>query len=202
MKTGNRFRPAAMKLMLAATLALIGVFALSGPASAGFSGANGTANCSDLNMADNADHSYFYRDLRSDTVAAMTWTRLNNMDPTDINTTLMSSENSQTDVIVVDNYMTTECGKAWFSQGGGVLASTSCHSIVSTWACDQHFVRVDLGAMDSITINGQRQLACHENGHTVGLTHSDATATCMYGGYPLLSMYYNSTDIAAINANY
>lgn len=46
-----------------------------------------------------------------------------------------------------------------------VLGRTVCNDAVSSTRCDQHDVRFDTGAPSG------RNLACHETGHAVGLTH-------------------------------
>jgi hypothetical protein len=71
------------------------------------------------------------------------------------------SGSAETDVI----YQVSTSG---FS--GNVIGQTWCNDAVSSTRCDQEYVRFRAaGYVD-------RELACHETGHAVGLTHGpDAT---------------------------
>lgn len=199
-------RSARSVLLFFLTAGVVALVTLPSSGSAtNFSGLTGATGCTALNMADNSGHSYWYEDLQSENVAATDWTRVNNMDPTDINTSRASSLSSLTDVVVRDRYYVDYCGYDWYStSSGGIVGLVTCDSLVSgSSRCEQHSMRMSNTFTDNTTTTNVRGLACHENGHTIGLAHRAADApSCMHQGYPKNALAYDSHDRSHINTNY
>jgi hypothetical protein len=135
----------------------------------------------------------------------MTWSRINNLDPTDINTQMEGSATALTDVIAYDRYYGDYCGYAWFNGSTGLVGLTTCEGIVSgsNPRCEQHGVRISNSFVDAAGTFQERQIACHENGHTLGLQHrpSSATTSCMPDNM-VGTATYDGHDQSIINANY
>lgn len=88
---------------------------------------------------------------------------------------------------------------------GSIIGFTWCDDAVSTIRCDQEYVRFRYHGIDA-------ELACHETGHAVGLTHgqnafpavanNNSSLGCMetpdIGNRPSLG----ATNVGAINATY
>jgi hypothetical protein len=156
------------------------------PASAtNFSGITGLTGCDELNQADNATHNFEYIDLNADNTAATNWVRTNVIDPTVINTSIDSTPDEHTDVNVIDRYYTDYCGYNWYtSSSGGTIGATKCDLLSSTNRCDRHSVRYSNYWTDIASNTGRRWLACHENGHGLGLLHRYENADgCMSPSY-------------------
>lgn len=160
------------------------------PAIAGnFTGANGRTGCSNgspVNMADNRDHYFWYENVTSAVSSAVNYTRTNVYNPTVINTHNDSSNKSTTDVVVRDEDYSTYCGYSWHGSGGSLWGLTTCDSTNSASECEKHTVRYDLSYFNAAGTTDERGLACHETGHTLGLTHRDTDSRCMktFGPYP------------------
>ena len=128
-------------------------------------------NCTDLGsdtpdpsdaffcQTDNSDLTYYTDTSLTTTGAARVESRMNSVyDPTNLSvirhTSPVYSGGSETDIIF--EYRTSVpypyLGLAW------------CDDAVSSTRCDQHYVAFDSATPHSAT-------ACHEAGHTVGLTH-------------------------------
>jgi hypothetical protein len=148
-----------------------------------WSGASGTTGCSSgQNMADNREHTFFYNGIESYTRAAVDWSRANNFDPTEINTSNTVLD-SLTDVVIFDNDMEGEvCGATWLSTYGGNgdfwVGAAFCQSLSGS-ACQQRYVYFDTDFMGPRSNAAEQWLACHEIGHTVGLGHYTAFDGCM-----------------------
>lgn len=174
------------------------------PAGAGnFTGANGRTGCSGgspVNMADNRDHYFWYEDVTSAVSSAVNYTRTNVYNPTDVNTHNASGNTATTDVVVRDQDYSTYCGYSWHP-GGGLWGLTTCDSTNSAGECEKHTVRYDISYFNVAGTTDERGLACHETGHTLGLTHRDTDSRCMktYGPYPTTLADH---DINHLNANY
>jgi hypothetical protein len=79
--------------------------------------------------------------------------------------------------------------------------SEGCAARDPAGACERHEVRYDESFAMPADPNTRRSLACHENGHTLGLTHED-TSSCMH--QPPTSSTYGLTsyDIDWIQSHY
>lgn len=175
------------------------VVAFGGAAQANnWSGATGNTGCtSTLNMADNADHTFYYDSVVNPSETAADGARQDNLNPTDINTSKLGSPSPSTDVVLYDQYYTDFCGLPW----SGLSGFTMCVSTNGASECEKHEVRFNLAAIDGLNPGNDKSLACHEFGHSVGLKHRSAGADgCMdpdhyYAGYA-------GHDEDHINANY
>lgn len=187
----------------------------SNPAvAAHFSGATGGTGCNGgLNRAINADHTYYYDGLTSTDSNAMDWTRSNNMNPTNMNTSKVSQLAGGTDVRVEDDNYTNFCGAVWLSTdspNSGAVGLVTCATLESNGdKCKQHVLRMNTYFTNNTTTANTRGLACHENGHTVGLMHrsqfdvdGELVFTCMHQQYPKNANAYDSHDVAVINNHY
>ena len=194
---GFRFLAA---LFVAAALVMTNAVA----AQANWSGATGLTGCgsgSPVNMADGGTHYFNYVSLNSAVQSAVAWSRTYNYDPTDVNTGYDSTIDSTTDVIVRNQDYTTYCGFDWHSPtSGGTIGLATCDSL-SGLRCEQHTVRFDLSYFNAASQPNERGVACHEIGHTLGLTHRDADNGCMKTSAPQ-NTYLTDHDEAHLNANY
>lgn len=117
--------------------------------------------------------------IRSQVSSAVNYSRAYNLDPTDLVTGYDSSLDSATDVIVRDQDYVDYCGITWHSPtSGGTIGLATCDSRTGL-KCEQHTVRFDLSYIANATTSEERGLACHELGHSVGLTHRDSECGCM-----------------------
>ncbi len=137
-----------------------------------FSGNTNSTSCMQTNMTDGGDHTYHYFDLSQDMKAATGFARSYNFDPTDLDTFYDSSLDGNTDVVVLDEEYTNFCGYTWWSPTrNGTIGLAKCDIKRASGVCNQHAVRYNLHWTSRASVNNQRSLACHENGHTAGLLH-------------------------------
>jgi matrixin len=183
-------------LIVATSLAVV---ALAIPAWAtNFTGGNGQTGCSNgspVNAADGNPHAFYYLDVTSNVRSAVEWVRVNAVEPTDVNTVVETSVNYRTDNVIYDAYYSTFCGFDWTQ----VIGLTTCVSLASNNRCEKHEVRFDLNDMDGFTAFQRQTIACHEIGHTLGLTHRTETDGCMTNPANFASRVYSSHDKAHIN---
>lgn len=141
-----------------------------------FTGANGQTGCN-VNVADNRTHGFFNNALTTATANAVAWTRTNNYDPTDINTTTASSQTALTDVVSFDaDYEGVTCGQTWCcNAGSGLIGYSMCQALNSANECEQDFIYYDTDFMGPQSDANERSLACHETAHSVGLTHRNGS---------------------------
>lgn len=171
-----------------------------------YSGTTGEMGCSSFNEADNATHTYRYVDIEQSTLDSTVWARANVLDPTDVNTQYDNFLDSLTDVVVRDQQYDTYCGYTWYNPSigqGGTIGLAVCDSVVSpgaNWKCEQHTVRINLWYTASAGLFDRRSLACHENGHTLGLKHRDGG--CMKTDAPHDTTNFATHDRDHVNANY
>lgn len=185
-------------------VALIWLVPLSVARATNFSGITGATGCTALNQADNASHSYQYIDLSSYMDSATDYARANAIDPTDVNTVIDGTPDALTDVLVRDRYYDDYCGYNWWTaSAGGVIGLATCDSLSPTSRCEQHTVRYSNVWGDGASTSHRRWLSCHENGHSLGLTHRDAFDSCMTPSpLPTIVVLYSGHDIAHLNAAY
>lgn len=185
------------------------VFSIIMPAHANasnFSGATGSRGCTGgVNMQDNSTMTYSRQSLTSGNDLAVGWVLNNDVVPTDIALAAeMATPDSNTDVIYNDYDYWNYCGYAWHGGLGTVVGLMVCVSLSGS-RCNQAEVDLDTSFTD-ITTPGYRQaLACHETGHTLGLTHNPNNLSSTYGCMPasLESQFiYSPHDLSHINSNY
>ena len=127
----------------AAAVLLVTTFAVAtaGPAAA-YAAATGQTGCNapNGNNAENFDHTYYYSALTTADGAATTWARLNDIDPTAMNTSLLGSVDAATDVVVYDEAYTNYCGFSWYPNPG-LYALTTCVSLTTASTCEKHELR-------------------------------------------------------------
>jgi hypothetical protein len=165
-------------------LALLLVLAPEPPSASAlnFTGPSGGTGCLG-NMADNRDHYVWNDSLSAATLDAANYVRVYTYNPTAINTFTEDVFTSQTDVLLRDyDYEGPWCNLVWRSSSTavtGIVGYTKCLALSGS-ACQQFEVRFDNDWMGPKTTAQERWLACHELGHTVGLTHtSQAVPACM-----------------------
>ncbi|MGH9156713.1 MAG: hypothetical protein ACRD1K_12955 [Acidimicrobiales bacterium] len=170
-----------------------------------FSWRTGDTGCSTANSADSASHGFYYDPgLTGNMAAATNWARSNVIDPTDINTFDVGTVAFDTDVVVYDQDYTTYCGYSWHSPGGsGVVGLNKCVLLATNPAnaCEKNEIRYDESFTNSTTSDNRNGLACHENGHALGLAHV-SSGSCMVTFYPKPLGYSAHEVFDHINAMY
>lgn len=149
---------------------------------ANFGGAAGFA------YADNANHTFYYITTGS-YKSATEWGRINSLNPTDMTSTVQTSSNVDTDVLV----------RAVASGTAGPAASTSCITpgVIAGELCNQF--RITWNS----SYAARNAVGCHEIGHTVALAHSTDAASCMRGGTaPATGSNWTAHDRAHVNGRY
>lgn len=190
--------------LVAALIACVSIGTFATPAqSTNFSGITGLTGCN-LNAADNRSHGYFYNtsQMVQYMIDATNWSRVNNADPTDLNTVLESTLTTATDVVGYSgDFSGTTClgTYTWCCEAGsGIVGVVICESINSASECEQHKLYYDTDALVGGTTNYRRAVACHENGHTVGLAHIGGS--CMNDPANEAQIGWSSThDVVHIN---
>lgn len=126
---------------------------------------------------------------------------------------VMSSQFNPTDLSTVENTTIIYTGSAETdivyqvgNPGSGLNGITWCDDAVTSYQCDQHYVRIVAARVSSSS-----STPCHESGHAVGLTHgSDAYPAVSNNNTNLECMRTPGTsvttlgahNVAQINANY
>ncbi len=160
-----------------------------------------------VNSADSISHGVWHSSTLSSAMASATsWARTNVIDPTDINTFTVTSVAVDTDGTVYDQDDTTFCGYSWHGSGGlVVLGRAMCVSLATNPAnaCEKHEVRFDESYTGPATTTQRRHIACHEMGHTLGLTHPPQNSgSCMYADPNSTTLTFSAADITNINLFY
>ena len=183
MTSSSPARPWRRLALVAAGFTVLSVVHVPTASATNFTGISGQTGCF-VNVADNRTHGFFNSSLTTATASAVAWSRTNNLDPTDINTVTASSATSTTDVVSFDaDYEGAFCGGTWCcNSGAGWVGYASCQSLNSANECERHNVYFDTDYMGPETTSRERTLACHEFGHTIGLTHR--SAGCMTSPVP------------------
>lgn len=199
-------RLSAALLLVASSLTLPG---LSAPALAhnwsGTTGYTGCANGSPVNRADNATHTIHYIDLADHVHNMNEWVRNNVLEPAGFTTTVQSTSNSLTDVLVRDQYYEAYCGYEWWDPTSkrGLIGLATCDDLSSTSRCESHTLRYNLHWTSLQGVALRRRLACHEHGHGIGLKHRSTETGCMPSGADSWSVSdYSPHDKNHLTANY
>jgi hypothetical protein len=191
--------------MMIALLAVAGLGVQTGGTAlaTNYSGASGsTSNCpagpGGNNMQDPNPHTIYYDSLEQSVRDHMEWARWAVVDPTTVDSQLVSSATSLTDVVVYDQDYTTYCGLNWHDPGPepneGFAGYVFCVSLTSNNKCEKHELRIDLSWWNTSFAGAdnnnmpRRYMACHEMGHTLGVRHpnrlepEDSFDSCMVPG--------------------
>lgn len=128
--------------------------------------------------ADNDDHRFNYQDLNDGNREASDRARHQDLNPTDIETSMSDQESA--DVIVRDDNYITYCGFGWDGPRANYLGLAECLYINHHNECARFGVKYDTSDTNDWGDNGRQELACEEFGHTVGLVHRQGG--CMEGG--------------------
>lgn len=198
-----RFRVTQSRIaIVSATVLALTMLGPASPANAtNYSGTTGATGCTRLNEADNRTHYFHYADLTSTMANATYWARVNNVNPTDVNTAYDGTLDNLTDVVVRDRYYVDYCGYDWYHPStGGVVGLATCGRLNSARECEQHTVRYSNYFEDNTSLSNERGLACHEIGHSLGLAHRNGS--CIQQGYPKPMNNYGTHDRNHLNANY
>lgn len=135
-----------------------------------------------------AQQVYYYGNLRTYSADATTWTRSNNINPTNMSTSLTSNHDSS-HVHVTDEYY----GATW-------VGATSCQVYAGNNRCQHWHVKYDLSNWDGWQTYQRRHNACHETGHSTGLDHTSAASCMQSGAYSELN--FTDHDRNHINSAY
>ena len=167
--------------------------------------ATSTGCSSDVGRADGLFHTFFYYDVNPEMREAANWARHHDLDPTQIDTSMVGDYGNGVDVVVYqDDYNNGSfpCGYDWHpSSGRDLIGLTLCESI-SYGECGQHLVYFDTSWTAGAGTWSRQALACHEFGHTVSLTHYDPQ--CMNQDMPTgyIYPYYTNHENYLINSHY
>lgn len=197
---GNR----AVKSVAVAGVALLAVTTLlvESAAANNWVGATGAQGCG-ANMQDNSTMTYSRVALSSSMFNEVAWVLNNVVAPTDISLAAeQATPTSNTDVVYQEaNYVGGFCGFTWHS-AGNLIGYTYCASL-SGQRCQRFNIYIDQSWEVNVTNTSRRWIACHESGHSLGLTHptsSSPTTTCMSSSG---STYHSTHEVSGhINGNY
>lgn len=190
------------RMVGAAALALLLLGVMSGPANAAAGhlvGRNGQTGCN-VNATDNEGQNYFHgHNSDPDMVWALNWNRGFNVNPTRMDTWVTTNWSTTTDVgsWVGDWTGMSGCGFNWTDDGvSGLIGVAWTQSTNSNGEAEQHRLYFDNDYVAGKTGEQLRHIACHEVGHTLGLTHTDAgTGGCMVNNPA-------RTDLFGLGAHY
>ena len=137
-----------------------------------FAGGVSTGCQNGASPADPNPHTYFYSDMHQYMIDAAEWARISSLDnKSQVNTSRLSSSNSSTDLVAFDQDYTNWCGFAW-DGNPGLAGLVTCSSVTTGGRCQRHEARYDISDTYGQSTTLRVALACHEQGHTLGLTHS------------------------------
>lgn len=194
----------ARKTLVFAIIIGVMLIALVGPAAtaSNWQGATNKTGCN-LNMTENSQVAIYGFGLSSGTANAVSWARINVLDPTALATSTPASAGTA-DVVVYDAYYTEICGQKMYSAGGDYVGFANCTTkhTVGQYAgrCDVHEVFIDQGYIDAASISAERRILCHELSHTLSLSHRDASDSCIRT--PPLVAVLADHEKAHINSHY
>lgn len=118
---------------------------------------------------------------------ALAWNRSNNVDPTDLDSSVVSLHSNSDAVIQVANYGDT----GWAGQADCIDESGN---ICLHWHLQMNTFE------GPFSTSQKRHLVCHEAGHGVGLRHIGAAGCVIQGAYSNLT--WSSHDVFHINQYY
>ena len=197
MRHKSTSRPCTWTIALIASAGVVlGIAPASATNFSGSSGRTGCANGSPVNKADNKDHSFFYENLTEPVDAAQTYTRTKVYDPTVIATRRSSRLTDTTDVVVGDRDYDDYCGYPWHPSG--VVGLTTCNSLNAADECEKHSIRYDISYFDSASTSDRRGAACHETGHSLGLTHRGGGCMSGVGPVPTTLSSHDETHLGSV----
>jgi hypothetical protein len=150
-------------------------------------------------MQDNSQMTYTRTSgLTTNMSNAVAWALTNRIAPTDVALQAeQGTPDSNTDVLYYENlYTGTYCGNTWWGSGGLMVGYTSCQSL-SSLRCQQAIVYFSKhwDTSTSATQSKRQNLATHETGHSLGLTHP-------VDGVPASSVMGNWTTVSAFDSQH
>lgn len=139
--------------------------------------------CAGGNSADSSYHTFYYNSGLSSVMRSATdYARAYAIDPMDLNTAMVALA-VDTDVVVYDQDYDRRCLLAWHPTPMGVTGLAECRTLTPNpaGACEKAEVRYDESYTSIATTTERRWIACHELGHTLGLTHNESypDTSCM-----------------------
>lgn len=163
---------------------------IQGAGASNWAGASGQTGCTSLNSADNKTHTIYYSSLDSSQATEVDDFRNYLRNNTAVTDQTVSVPDSTTDAVLYDEDYTTYCGYGWDGTFG-ILGLTTCVSINTAYECEKHEVRFDTSDYSALGSTGREHNACHELGHSLGLTHSGESSSCMMPGQYSVTTYTN-----------
>lgn len=94
------------------------------------------------------------------------------------------------------NHYDSDYGDTWW------VGMWNCMVSYGGSICVQGRVRYNIGVYNESNVNYARSIACHEQGHAIGLAHSTGGSSCMFSSPAQERPTYAPHDIAHINALY
>lgn len=94
------------------------------------------------------------------------------------------------------NHYDSDYGDTWW------VGMWNCMVLYGGSICVQGRVRYNIGVYNESNVNYARSIACHEQGHAIGLAHSTGGSSCMFSSPAQERPTYAPHDIAHINALY
>lgn len=185
---------------LALVVGLASVLATAGPAAANWSGASGATGCTGVNMQTDRDVTLLYSNLTMNMTLAVDASRTYVVDPTAIGTRQVTGAH---DVALMDTTWDGLCGYQWWTaaSGGGTVGLATCDSIGTNKRCTKHSVYFQEPWINATTTANRRDLASHEIGHTLGLTHR-TSGSVMVQSYPKAVRIYDGEDTGHLTSAY
>ena len=155
-------------------------------------------------MADDYYHTFYYANMSSNMRAAQEAIRIYLLNPTNIDTVLLSTVDSNTNVVVYQQDYSTYCDTTWHSYANPLVGATGmakCVSLAGGSRCLKHELRYDTSYESTVSQDYREGLACNETGHSLGLRHRDVELSCMRSKSNLYD-YSPEHDIPHLNSNY
>lgn len=112
--------------------------------------------------ADSKHHIYFYLGLPGRFVTATETSRLQSYDQGGGWTTVQTTHHDSSDAHFMDDNLPP-----------GAVGEYTCSVLYGGGRCDHAHIRYDVAAADDLSDDELQSLACHETGHSVGLSHPE-----------------------------